>query len=45
MELKFLAVGLMAIGMCGAALGVAIIFNSLLNSSKSKPNSSSVAGC
>ncbi len=36
-SLKFLAVGLMSIGMLGAALGVANIFSSLLNSIARNP--------
>jgi len=40
MELKFLAVGLMAIGMCGAAVGVGVIFHSLLASIARNPSAS-----
>lgn len=40
MELKFLAVGLMAIGMCGAALGVGIIFSGLLSAIARNPSAS-----
>jgi F-type H+-transporting ATPase subunit c len=40
MEFKFLAIGLMAIGMCGAALSVGNIFNGLLNSISRNPSAS-----
>jgi F0F1-type ATP synthase membrane subunit c/vacuolar-type H+-ATPase subunit K len=37
MELKFIAIGLMAIGMCGAALSIGTIFNGLLNAISRNP--------
>jgi len=40
MPLKFIGVGLMAIGMFGAALGVGNIFSSLLNSIARNPSAS-----
>lgn len=39
-SLKFIAVGFMAIGMLGAALGVANIFSSLLSAIARNPNAS-----
>ena len=39
-SLKFIGVGLMAFGMLGAALGVANIFSSLLNSMARNPSAS-----
>jgi F-type H+-transporting ATPase subunit c len=38
MELKFIAIGLMSIGMCGAALSVGSIFSSLLSSIARNPS-------
>ncbi len=40
MELKFIAIGLMAIGMCGAAIAVGMIFNSLLSAIARNPSAS-----
>lgn len=39
-SLKFIGIGLMAIGMFGAALGVGNIFSSLLNSIARNPSAS-----
>ena len=38
MEYKFIAIGLMAIGMAGAAVSVGLIFNSLLSSVSRNPS-------
>lgn len=38
MEYKFIAIGLMAIGMAGAAISVGLIFNSLLSSVSRNPS-------
>ncbi len=38
MSLKFIAIGFMAIGMLGAAIGVGNIFSSLLNSIARNPS-------
>ena len=38
MELKFIAIGLMAIGMCGAAMAVGMIFTSLLSAIARNPS-------
>jgi F-type H+-transporting ATPase subunit c len=40
MELKYIGIGLMSIGMCGAALGVSLIFSSLLSSIARNPSAS-----
>ncbi|WP_341756056.1 MULTISPECIES: F0F1 ATP synthase subunit C [unclassified Candidatus Tisiphia] len=40
MSLKFIGVGLMAIGMLGAAIGVGNIFSALLNSIARNPSAS-----
>jgi len=40
MEMKYIAIGLMVIGMCAAAFSIAIIFNSLLNSIARNPSAS-----
>jgi F-type H+-transporting ATPase subunit c len=38
MEFKYIAIGLMAIGMAGAAVSVGLIFSSLLNSLARNPS-------
>jgi F-type H+-transporting ATPase subunit c len=38
MELKFIAVGLMSIGMCGAAISVGNIFSNLLSGIARNPS-------
>ena len=40
MDLKFLAIGLMALGMAGAALGVGLIFNSVVSATARNPSAS-----
>ncbi len=40
MELKFIAIGLMAFGMCGAAIAVGMIFSGLLNAISRNPSAS-----
>ena len=40
LELKFLGIGLMALGMLGAAIGVGLIFSSLLNAVARNPSAS-----
>ncbi len=40
LSLKFIAVGMMALGMAGAAIGVSNIFSALLNSIARNPSAS-----